>query len=48
MSSTTKTINVPPHDIEAERGVLGSMLLLNQAIDLVDLLPAVFTTENTK
>jgi replicative DNA helicase len=42
MSSTTKTINVPPHDIEAERGVLGSMLLLNQAIDLVDLLPADF------
>ena len=42
MSSTTKTINVPPHDIEAERGVLGLMLLLNQAIDLVDLLPADF------
>jgi len=36
------TNNVPPNDVDAERGVLGSMLLANEAIDLVDLKPSDF------
>lgn len=42
MSVTAEQLNVPPHDVDAERGVLGAMLLRNDAIDLVDLQPADF------
>lgn len=43
MSTTVdEQLNIPPHNIDAERGVLGAMLLRNDAIDLVDLQPADF------
>ncbi len=42
MRTVTKVLNVPPCDIDAERGVLGAMLLANGAIDLVDLHPTDF------
>ncbi len=39
---TAAELNLPPCDIDAERGVLGAMLLRNDAIDLVDLQPSDF------
>jgi len=36
------TIRIPPQSLDAERSVLGSMLLLNEAIDDIDLRPDEF------
>lgn len=40
MSRPTEPLRVPPHNREAEQGLLGSLMLVNQYIDAIDLQPA--------